>query len=105
VAEEATECYEFPELPWVILYAMLLNKAERLGVLQGQALRSLESALTKPRWSAFESWIWLFSDRIYEARFRSKGGLGENSGAGRQEEGSGVEMTDDDSAPQKVASP
>ncbi|KAJ8429441.1 hypothetical protein Cgig2_021093 [Carnegiea gigantea] len=66
---------------------MLLNEVERLGVLQGRALWSLESAFTKLRWSAFES------DRIYEARFRSKGGLGENSGAGWQEEGSGVEDT------------
>ncbi|KAJ8443430.1 hypothetical protein Cgig2_026217 [Carnegiea gigantea] len=55
VAKEATEYYEFPELPQPIFYAMLLNKAERLGVLQGQALRSLELALTELRWSAFES--------------------------------------------------
>ena len=84
---------------------MLLNEAERLGVLQGQMLRSLESALTELRCSAFKSWIWLFSDWIYEARFRSKGGLGENSGASRQEEGSGVETADEDSAPEKAASP
>ncbi|KAJ8444094.1 hypothetical protein Cgig2_025095 [Carnegiea gigantea] len=35
VAEEAVEDYEFPELPQEIFYAMLLNKAERLGVLHG----------------------------------------------------------------------
>ena len=34
VAEEATEYYELPELPQVMFYAMLLNKAERLWVLQ-----------------------------------------------------------------------
>ncbi|KAJ8424979.1 hypothetical protein Cgig2_031928 [Carnegiea gigantea] len=72
---------------------MLLNEVERLGVLQGQALRSLESALTELRWGAFESWIWLFGDRIYEARFRPKVDLGENAGVGRQEESSGRGMT------------
>ncbi|KAJ8430981.1 hypothetical protein Cgig2_027694 [Carnegiea gigantea] len=87
VAEEAAEYYELPELP------------------QGQALPSLKSVLTKLCWSAFESWIWLFSDRIYETRFRSKGSLGENSGAGRQKEGSGVETTDEDLGPEKAASP
>ncbi|KAJ8443340.1 LOW QUALITY PROTEIN: hypothetical protein Cgig2_015821 [Carnegiea gigantea] len=47
VAEEAAEYYELLELSQVIFYAMLLNKAKSLGVLQGQALRSLESALTE----------------------------------------------------------
>ncbi|KAJ8429439.1 hypothetical protein Cgig2_021091 [Carnegiea gigantea] len=50
VAEQAAEYYELQELPQVIFYAMLLNEAERLGVLQGQALRSLEEALTELRW-------------------------------------------------------
>ncbi|KAJ8425534.1 hypothetical protein Cgig2_021339 [Carnegiea gigantea] len=81
---------------------MLLNEAERLGVLQGQTLQSFESALTELRWSAFESWIWLFGDRIYEARFRPKGSLGENSGAGRQEESLGRRTADEDLAPEKV---
>ncbi|KAJ8435553.1 LOW QUALITY PROTEIN: hypothetical protein Cgig2_015408 [Carnegiea gigantea] len=102
VAEEAAKYCELLELPQVIFYAMLLNEVERLGVLQGQALWSLELALTELRWTTFESWIWLFSDRIYEARFCSKGGLGENSGAGRQEESSGVETADEDSAPEKA---
>ncbi|KAJ8423406.1 LOW QUALITY PROTEIN: hypothetical protein Cgig2_030573 [Carnegiea gigantea] len=62
VAKQATEYYELPELP--------------------QALRSFQSAFTELRWSAIESWIWLFGDRIYEARFRLKGSLRENSGAG-----------------------
>jgi len=38
MAEEAAENYEHPELPQVIFYAMLLNEAERLGVLHGRAL-------------------------------------------------------------------
>ena len=47
--EEAAEDYELPELPQVIFYAMLLNEAERLGVLQGRLLQTLESALTELR--------------------------------------------------------
>jgi len=35
VAEEAAKYYELPELPHVIFSTMLLNEAERLGVLQG----------------------------------------------------------------------
>jgi len=57
VAKEAVEYYELPELPQVIFYAMLLNEAERLGVVQGRALRFLESALVELHWSTFESWI------------------------------------------------
>ncbi|KAJ8422958.1 LOW QUALITY PROTEIN: hypothetical protein Cgig2_031580 [Carnegiea gigantea] len=38
----AAERYEVLELPQVIFYAMLLNEAKRLRVLQGQRLRSLE---------------------------------------------------------------
>ncbi|KAJ8429329.1 hypothetical protein Cgig2_026559 [Carnegiea gigantea] len=51
MAEQATEYYELSELPQVVFYAMLLNEAERLGVLQGQALQSLELALTELHWS------------------------------------------------------
>ncbi|KAJ8430629.1 LOW QUALITY PROTEIN: hypothetical protein Cgig2_008309 [Carnegiea gigantea] len=87
VAEEAVEYYEFPELPQVIFYVMPLNEAKRLGVLQGQALRSLELALIKLRWSSFESWVWLYHDRIFEARFRPKVGSRESLGTGRQEKG------------------
>ena len=84
---------------------MLLNEAEKLRVLQGQALRSLESALIELRWSAFESWIWLFGDRIYEARIRPKGSLGENSETGRQEESSDKGTTNEDLTPEEAASP
>ena len=49
MAKQAAKYYRLPELPQVIFYAMLLNEAERLGVLQGHALRSLESALTELR--------------------------------------------------------
>ncbi|KAJ8441262.1 hypothetical protein Cgig2_013677 [Carnegiea gigantea] len=69
VAKEAAKYYELPELPQVIFYVMLLNKAERLGVVQGRALRSLESALVELHWSTFESWVWLYSDQIFKARF------------------------------------
>jgi len=55
MAEEAAEYYELPELPKAIFYAMLLNEVERLGVLQGRALRSLESALIELCWSTFKS--------------------------------------------------
>ena len=51
---------------------MLLNEAEKLGVLHGSWLRSLEVALTELRWGAFESWIQLFGDQVYEARFRGR---------------------------------
>jgi len=72
VVEEATYYYELSELPQVIFYAILLNEAERFGVLQARALRSLESALIELRWSTFESWVWLYGDRIFEARFRPR---------------------------------
>ncbi|KAJ8427424.1 hypothetical protein Cgig2_019036 [Carnegiea gigantea] len=75
VVEEASEYYEPLELPQVIFYVMLLNKAERL--------RSLESALIKLPWSTFESWVWLYGDRIFEARFCPKFRSGESSGRGR----------------------
>ena len=48
---------------------MLLNEAEKLGVLHGPRLRSLEVGLTELHWGALKSWIWLFSDRVYEAQF------------------------------------
>ncbi|KAJ8432517.1 hypothetical protein Cgig2_001110 [Carnegiea gigantea] len=69
VAKQAAEHRELPKLPQVIFYTMLLNEAERLGVLQGRRLRSWEVAVTELHWSAFELWIWLLGDRIYEARF------------------------------------
>jgi len=81
VAEEAAEDYELPELPQVIFYAMFLNEAERLRVLHGRALRTLDSALTELRWSTFESWVWLYDDRIFEARFWTKAALEESLGA------------------------
>ncbi|KAJ8436467.1 hypothetical protein Cgig2_000452 [Carnegiea gigantea] len=62
VAEEATQCFELPELPQVIFYAMLLNEAERLGVVHGRMLCIMESALTELRLSTFKAWI-------LEARF------------------------------------
>ncbi|KAJ8424550.1 hypothetical protein Cgig2_011564 [Carnegiea gigantea] len=101
----AAEYYRLPELSQVIFYAMLLNEAERLGVLQGQRLRSLEVAITELHWSAFESWIWLFSDRVYEAQFSPKGGSRENTGASRQEESSGRGAADVDAGPERAASP
>ncbi|KAJ8452431.1 hypothetical protein Cgig2_000020 [Carnegiea gigantea] len=89
VAEEAAEDY-------VIFYAMLLNEAERLGVLHGQALRALNT---------FESWVWLYGDRIFEAQFRMKAAPEESSGAGLQEEGSEVELEGEGSAREGAASP
>ncbi|KAJ8429577.1 LOW QUALITY PROTEIN: hypothetical protein Cgig2_023783 [Carnegiea gigantea] len=64
-------CPDF-DLAVAIFYVMLLNEAEKLRVLHGPRFRSLEVALTELRWGAFESWIWLFSDRVYDARFRPK---------------------------------
>ena len=84
---------------------MLLNEAERLGVLHGQALRSLESALAKLHWSTFESWVQLYDDRIFEARFRTKAAPDETSGAGLQEEGSEVELKGEGSASEGAVSP
>ena len=49
VAEEAAQCFQLPELPQVMFYAMLLSEAERLGVLHGRTLRITESALTELR--------------------------------------------------------
>ncbi|KAJ8437666.1 hypothetical protein Cgig2_028604 [Carnegiea gigantea] len=84
VAEEAAEHFELLELPQVIFYAMLLNKAERLGVLHARALRTLESALIELHW------MWLYGDRIFEARFRIRADPEESSGAGQQKEDSEV---------------
>ncbi|KAJ8428107.1 hypothetical protein Cgig2_025449 [Carnegiea gigantea] len=79
---------------------MLLNEAERLRVLGGRALRSLEVALVELRWSSFESWR-----RIFAARFRPGAGLGECSGAARQEEGLEVEPADEGSTTESMAFP
>ncbi|KAJ8432913.1 hypothetical protein Cgig2_004587 [Carnegiea gigantea] len=87
-AEQAAAQYELPELPQVIFYAMILNEAEKLGVLHGLRLRSLEVTLTELRRGAFESWIWLFGDRVYEARFHPKGNLGKGTRAGGEGESS-----------------
>jgi len=51
---------------------MLLNEAERLGVLHGRTLRIMESALIELRWSTFEAWVWLNGDRVLEARFQEE---------------------------------
>ncbi|KAJ8422415.1 LOW QUALITY PROTEIN: hypothetical protein Cgig2_023439 [Carnegiea gigantea] len=51
VAKEAAEYYELPKLPQVIFYAMILSETERLGILQGRALRPLPS-LTSVRASS-----------------------------------------------------
>ncbi|KAJ8422442.1 hypothetical protein Cgig2_019159 [Carnegiea gigantea] len=98
VAEEAAEDYELPELPQMIFYAMPLVEAERLGVLHGGALRTLESALTELHWSIFESWVWLYDDLIFEAQFQMKVAPQESSRAGLQEEGSEVELKGEGSA-------
>ncbi|KAJ8420065.1 hypothetical protein Cgig2_028999 [Carnegiea gigantea] len=100
MAEQAAEYYELPELPQVIFNAMLLNEAEKLGVPHGPRLWSLEVALTELRWGAFESWIWLFSDRVYEAQFYPKSGSGEGARAGRQGESSSEGVTANDAAPE-----
>ncbi|KAJ8420525.1 LOW QUALITY PROTEIN: hypothetical protein Cgig2_024956 [Carnegiea gigantea] len=86
MAEQAATYYELPKLPQAIFYAMLLNEAEKLGVLHGPRLRSLEVALTELRWGEFESWIWLFDDRVHEARFRPKSSSEEGARAGHQVE-------------------
>ncbi|KAJ8438935.1 hypothetical protein Cgig2_012830 [Carnegiea gigantea] len=105
VAEEAAEDYELPELPQAIFYTMLLNEAERLGVLNRRALRMLELALTEFHWSTFESWVWLYGDQIFEVRFRTKAAPEESSGAGLQEEGSEVEPEGEGSANEGAAYP
>ncbi|KAJ8420374.1 hypothetical protein Cgig2_026993 [Carnegiea gigantea] len=51
---QAAAYYELPELPQAIFYAMLLKAADKLGVLHGPRLRSLEVALTELHWGAFE---------------------------------------------------
>ncbi|KAJ8441277.1 LOW QUALITY PROTEIN: hypothetical protein Cgig2_013692 [Carnegiea gigantea] len=94
VAEEAAEDYELPELPQVIFYVMLLNEAERL-----------VSAVTKLRWSTFELWVWLYGERIFEARFQMKVTPEESLGAGLQEESSEVEPEGEGSACEGATSP
>ncbi|KAJ8445935.1 LOW QUALITY PROTEIN: hypothetical protein Cgig2_009864 [Carnegiea gigantea] len=96
----AAEHYELPELPHVIFYAMLLNEVEKLGVPHGPRLRSVEVALTKLHWGAFESWICLFGDQVYKARFHQKGGSGEGTRAGHQGESSSVGAAADDATPE-----
>jgi len=61
---------------------MLLSEAEELGVLHGLRLQALEVAHTELRSGAFESWIWLFGDRVYEARFHPKSSSDEGARAG-----------------------
>ena len=99
------EDYEVPQLPQVIFYAMVLNEAERLGVLHRQALRTLESALTELCWSAFEPGVWLYGDQIFNAWFRRKAALEESLRADLQEEGSKVEAKGEGSASEGAASP
>ncbi|KAJ8438374.1 LOW QUALITY PROTEIN: hypothetical protein Cgig2_006292 [Carnegiea gigantea] len=55
VAEEATGRFKLPELPQVIFYAMLLNEAERMGVLHERTVRIMESAFTELRWTWFRA--------------------------------------------------
>ncbi|KAJ8437090.1 hypothetical protein Cgig2_016444 [Carnegiea gigantea] len=86
--EQTAAHYELLELPQATFYAMLLNEAEKLGVLHGPRLWSPEVALTELHWGAFESWIWLFGDRVYEAQFHPKSGWGEAARAGRWGESS-----------------
>ena len=83
VVEEAAQDYELPELPHVISYVMLLNEAKRLGVLHGRALRTLKLALSELCGSTFESWVWLYGDRIFEAWLQIKGEPEESSRAGQ----------------------
>ncbi|KAJ8423630.1 hypothetical protein Cgig2_028489 [Carnegiea gigantea] len=64
VAEQAAEYYELPKLPQVIFYVIFSTRPRSL------------VALTELRWGAFESWIWLFGDRVYEAQFHPKSGSG-----------------------------
>ncbi|KAJ8435828.1 hypothetical protein Cgig2_017123 [Carnegiea gigantea] len=49
MAEEAARWFELLELPQVIFYRMLLNEAQRLGVLYGRILCIMELALTELR--------------------------------------------------------
>jgi len=93
MAEQAAAYYELPELPQAIFYAMLLNEAEKLGALHGPRLQSLKVALTELRWGALESWIWLFGDRVYEARFHPKSSSEEGVRTGRQGETSSGGVT------------
>ncbi|KAJ8423818.1 hypothetical protein Cgig2_017381 [Carnegiea gigantea] len=87
MAEEGAKDYELRELLEVIFYAILLNVAERLGVLaQGSALN-------------------LHGDRIFKARFRTRAAPEESSGVGLQEESSGVELEGEGSAGAGAASP
>ncbi|KAJ8435870.1 hypothetical protein Cgig2_028578 [Carnegiea gigantea] len=72
ITEGATRCFELPELPQVIFYAILLSEAERLGVLHWWTLHVTESVLTQLHWSTFESWVYLKGDWILKARFREE---------------------------------
>ncbi|KAJ8438780.1 hypothetical protein Cgig2_009898 [Carnegiea gigantea] len=70
-----------------------------MGVLHGRMLREMESALTELRWSTFESWVWLYGNRIFEARFWAKAEPKEDSSRARQqEEDSEAEQRDESSA-------
>ncbi|KAJ8442696.1 LOW QUALITY PROTEIN: hypothetical protein Cgig2_001789 [Carnegiea gigantea] len=101
VVEEAAERFELPELHQVIFYAMLLNEADRLGVLHGRALRTLESNRALLEWLRV---VWLYGDRIFEARFWIKVEPEGSSGAGKQEEDSKAEQKGESSATKEAAS-
>ena len=49
MAEQVAAYYELPELPQAIFCTMLLNEAEKLGVLHGPRLRSLDVAFIELR--------------------------------------------------------
>ncbi|KAJ8436372.1 hypothetical protein Cgig2_032193 [Carnegiea gigantea] len=99
VAKEAAGHFELPELPQVIFWAMVLNEAERLGVLRGRTFRMMELALTKLRWNIFESWV--FKTWFWEKAEPKE----ESSRARQQEEDSEAEKEDESLATEGATSP
>ncbi|KAJ8432114.1 LOW QUALITY PROTEIN: hypothetical protein Cgig2_027302 [Carnegiea gigantea] len=59
-AEEAARDFELPEIVQATFYAMLLNDAIELGIVNGFIAADLKAFLEGLRWTSFESWMNLF---------------------------------------------
>ncbi|KAJ8424155.1 hypothetical protein Cgig2_001617 [Carnegiea gigantea] len=67
MAEEAARDLLLPKIPQIVLCAMLLNDAVRLGMLRRWMIDIMESTLKELRWSTFEEWVQRSRDNILQA--------------------------------------
>ena len=67
-SEGATADFWLPKMVQAIFYAMLLNKAVKMGVVPGFSNEGLKSALVGLRWSTFEVWMSCVDHVLREAQ-------------------------------------